>query len=134
MQYINYEEAIVQHYGIELQGWIYNRFVNPSELSTSLPSLQKLLNTIDTSDCKFVKLTAKECHKHQETYKKKVVNGEIKVCERKIRSDTGKRKWKAQDELNEGSDNEESDHDENLHPHKKHSCKSKATIGDTDSD
>ena len=134
MQYINYEEAIVQCYGIELQGWTYDRFVNPSELSTSLPSLRKLLNTIDTGDCKFVKLTAEERCKCQETYKKKVANGEIKFRERKIRSDTGKRKWKAQDELNEGSDDEESDHDKNLHPCKKHSCKSKAIIGETNSE
>ena len=63
MQYVNYEEAIIQRYGIELKGWTYDNFVNPSELSTSLPSLQKLLNAINTGDCKFVKLTAEERHK-----------------------------------------------------------------------
>ena len=134
MQYINYEEAIVQRYGIELQGWTYDRFVNPSELSTSLPSLRKLLNAIDTGDCKFVKLTAEEHRKCQETYKKKVANGEIKGRERKIRSDAGKRKRKAQDGLNKGSDDEESDSDEDLLPRKKNCRKSKAIIGDTDSE
>lgn len=134
MQYINYEEAIIECYRIELQGWTYDRFVNPSELSTSLPSLRKLLNAIDTGDCKFVKQTAKEHCKGQETYKKKVANGEIKGCERKIRSDAGKRKRKAQDGLNEGSDDEESDSDEDLLPRKKNCHKSKAIIGDTDSE
>jgi hypothetical protein len=133
MQYVNYEEAIVQRYGIDLQGWTYDRFVNPSELSTSLPLLRKLLNAIDTGDCKFVKLTAEERRKRLETYKKKVANGEIKARERKIRSDAGKRKRKDRDSLNEGSDDEESD-GENLHPRKKHSGRSKAIIGDSDSE
>ena len=79
MQYVNYEEAIIQWYGIELKGWTYDNFVNPSELSTSLPSLQKLLNAINTGDCKFVKLTAEERRKWLETYKKKIANGELKV-------------------------------------------------------
>lgn len=125
MQYVNYEEDIVQRYGIELQGWTYDRFVNPSELSTSLPLLRKLLNAIDTGDCKFVKLTAEERRKRLETYKKKVAKGEIKVRERKIRSDAGKRKRKVG--LNESSDD-----DENSRPRKKHPGRSKAMVGDTD--
>ena len=60
--------------------------------------------------------------------------GNIKGRERKIRSDAGKRKWKAQDGLNEGSDDEESDSDEDLLSHKKNCHKSKAIIGDTDSE
>jgi hypothetical protein len=57
MQYVNYEEAIVQCYGVLLKGWTFNRFVNPSELSTSLPPLQKLLNALNDGSCKIVKLT-----------------------------------------------------------------------------
>lgn len=129
MQYVNYEEDIIQRYGIELQGWTYDKFVNPSELSTSLPLLRKLLNAIDTGDCKFVKLTAEERRKRLETYKKKVAKGEIKVRERKIRSDAGKRKRKVG--LNESSDDDESD-DENSRPRKKHPGRSKAMVGDTD--
>lgn len=91
MQYVNYEEAIIQWYGIELQGWTYDKFVNPSELSTSLPLLQELLNAINDGDCKFVKLTAKEFCKQLETYKKKIASGELKVHERKTQSDAGKR-------------------------------------------
>lgn len=37
MQYVNYEESIVQRYGVVLEGWTFDRFVNPSELSTALP-------------------------------------------------------------------------------------------------
>jgi hypothetical protein len=139
MQYVNYEEAIIQRYGIELQGWTYDKFVNPSELSTSLPLLRKLLNAIDTGDCKFVKLTAEERRKRLETYKKKVANGEIKIRERKTRSDAGKRKRKDRDGLNEGSEDEESD-SETLHSRKKRSSnhpapgRSKAVIGDSDSE
>lgn len=141
MQYVNYEEAIVQRYGIELQGWTYHKFINPSELSTSLPLLRKLLNAINTGDCKFIKLTAEERHKRLETYKKKVANGELKVRERKIRSDAGKRKRKYKDSVNEheDSEDEESNSDnETSHPRKRHSSnhqapgKSNFTVEDSD--
>lgn len=118
MQYVNYEEAIVQRYGIELQGWTYDKFVNPSELSTSLPLLRKLLTAIDTGSCKFVKLTAEELRKRLETYKKKVESGELKIRERKTRSDAGKRKRKDRDGIDEGSEDDETN-DENLPPRKK---------------
>ena len=130
MQYVNYEEAIIQWYGIELKGWTYDNFVNPSELSTSLPSLQKLLNAINTGDCKFVKLTAEERRKRLETYKKKIANGELKVRERKTRSDAGKRKRKDRDSSNESSEDEEGTADnETLHPHKRCSSDHRRTSG-----
>lgn len=144
MQYVNYEEAIVQRYGIELQGWIHDKFVNPSELSTSLSLLRKLLNAIDTGDCKFVKMSAEERRKRLETYKKKIASGELKIRERKTRSDAGKRKRKNREISDEElSENEESDsdNDDTTHPRKKHSSnrrapgKSNSIIDDsTDSD
>jgi hypothetical protein len=129
MQYVNYEEAIVQRYGIELQGWIHDKFVNPSELSTSLSLLRKLLNAIDTGDCKFVKLSAEERRKRLETYKKKIASGELKIRERKTRSDAGKRKRKNREISDEElSENEESDsdNDDTTHPRKKHSSNRRA--------
>jgi hypothetical protein len=81
MQYVNYEEAIVQRYGIVLEGWTFARFVNPSELSTALPPLQKLLDTLNDRSCKFVKLTREQCKAHEKEYREKVVTGEIQVRE-----------------------------------------------------
>lgn len=92
MQYVNYEEAIVQRYGIELQGWTYDKLVNPSELSTAVDPLRKLLNAINSGDCKFVKLTAEERRKRRETYNAKIASGELKAHTRKTRSDSGKKK------------------------------------------
>jgi hypothetical protein len=92
MQYVNYEEAIVQRYGIELQGWTYDKLVNPSELSTAVDPLRKLLNAINSGDCKFVKLMAEERRKRQETYNAKIASGELKARTRKTRSDSGKKK------------------------------------------
>ena len=57
MHYTDYEEKVVQHYGVELIGWTYKKLVNPSELSTSLPGLCQLLEAINTGSCKFIKLT-----------------------------------------------------------------------------
>ena len=56
MQYMNYEEVIVQHYWVVLKGWTFDRFVNPIELSMVLPPLQKLLDAINDGSCKFNKL------------------------------------------------------------------------------
>ena len=54
MHYADYEEKVVQRYGVELIGWTYKKLVNPSELSTSLPGLRKLLEAINTGSYKFI--------------------------------------------------------------------------------
>ncbi|KAF8228525.1 hypothetical protein L208DRAFT_1290909 [Tricholoma matsutake] len=92
MNYVNYEEAIVQHYSIELIGWTYNRFISPSEFSSALGPLQAMIDAINASGCKFMKLSAKECRKHLEAYKAKITAGELKAHERKTHSDAGKKK------------------------------------------
>ena len=55
MQYVNYDE-LIQKYGVKLQGWTFEKLVNPSLLSTALPGLHRLLDTINNGDCKFIKL------------------------------------------------------------------------------
>ena len=107
MQYNNYEEAIVQRYGIELQGWTYEKFVNPSELSTAIGPLRNLLNAINNGDCKFVKLTAEQRRKREEAYKAKVDAGEITMRKRKRRSDYGTKKKKGK--ATDGDEAQESD-------------------------
>ena len=57
MHYVDYEEKIVQCYGVEHIGWTYEKLVNPNHLSMSLPGLHQLLDAINTSYCKFIKLT-----------------------------------------------------------------------------
>ncbi|OCH84194.1 hypothetical protein OBBRIDRAFT_839892 [Obba rivulosa] len=53
MNYVNYEKDIVLRYGIELQGWTHEKFVNPSDLSMSLPPLEKLHAAIKSGDCPY---------------------------------------------------------------------------------
>jgi hypothetical protein len=97
----------IQRYGIELQGWTYKKLVNPSELSTAVGPLQRLLDAIKGGDCKFIKLTAEGCQKHLEAYKKKIALGELKVRDRKVRSDAGIRKRKRKRAVSKESDKEE---------------------------
>jgi hypothetical protein len=106
MNYINYEEAIVQRYGIDLVGWTYEKFVNPSEFSSTLGPLRRLIDAINAGDCKFVKLTAEECRKRLQTYKAKIVAGELKARERKIRSDAGKKKKRKRVDASDNEDEE----------------------------
>jgi len=71
MQYANYEELIIQKYGVELQGWTFEKLVNPSLLSTSLPGLRCLLDAINNRDCKFTRLSPlKVKMRHEELQKK----------------------------------------------------------------
>ena len=94
MQYVDYKEDIVWCYGIVLERWTFNRFVNPSELSTALPPLQKLLDALNDGSCKFIRLTQEQCQAHEKKYRTKLASGEIQVHQRKTRKDAGKKqKW-----------------------------------------
>ena len=90
MHYSDYEEKIVQCYGIELVGWTYEKFVNPSELSTSLPGLQQLLDAINNGNCKFVKLTALKLSERRQELQKSISEGNMPAPKgRKPRKDRG---------------------------------------------
>ena len=94
MHYVNYDQEIVIRYGIKLEGWTYESFKNPSELSSSLPPLQALFEAIESGKCKFVKLTATERKKFEQDFNAKVQSGEVTLRKRKIRKDAGKKKAK----------------------------------------
>jgi hypothetical protein len=129
MQYVNYEEAIVQRYGVVLEGWTFDRFVNPSELSTALPPLQKLLDALNDGSCKFVKLTREQRKAREKAYLTKLASGEVQVRERKTRKDAGirrKRKQKLSKKTsgsNGGGDLDDADStttDDEARPKKRH--------------
>jgi hypothetical protein len=137
MQYTNYEEDIVQRYGIELQGWTYERFVNPSELSTAIGPLRILLGAIKNGDCKFVKLSAKELRKRLEKYKEKVDAGEIRARKRKRRSDYGTKKKGKGKETVDDDDTEDStseDDDDEVGPSKKRPRATDSATAESDSE
>ena len=109
MQYINYEEGIIQRYGVELTGWTYEKFVNPSELSTAVEPLRKLVDAINAGNCKFVKLTTEECRERLASYRAKIAAGELKARERKTWSDAGTKKRKRKAVNNNVSEDDEED-------------------------
>ncbi|PPQ81407.1 hypothetical protein CVT25_015918 [Psilocybe cyanescens] len=127
MHYIDYKEKIVQRYGVELIGWTYNKFTNPSILSTSLPALQVLLDPINTGSWKFIWLTPLQLNERCQEHQKAIDNGSIPAPKtRKPRKDRGtKRKL-----INEpGKENENS----NALPKSKKRCTSaakKKVLGD----
>ena len=131
MQYTHHDE-LVQKYGVELQGWTFEKLVNPSQLSTSLPGLRCLLDAINNGDCKFVKLSPLEIKKRHEELQKKRDEGTVPVKTRKPRKDRGtkrprtKGKKKAGDDADD--DDEEPDEEEAERPCKRRSLKSAETI------
>ena len=140
MQYVNYKEGIVQRYGVELIGWAHNKFTNPSDLSTAVEPLCKLLDAIKGGDCKFIKLTVKECKQCLETYRAKVRSGEVEVQSKKTHSNAGKKRKDRKvvhSESSEGSDSEGTVMDSGPSEKRKHwqIIKSSSTVqDDADSD
>jgi hypothetical protein len=130
MHYVRYEEEIVQRYGIELQGWTYEKIINPSLVSSSLLPLKTLLDVITAGTCKFVKLSASEKKEHEAAYMAKIASGEVEVRKRKRRSDAGVRKSKRarkDDALASGGEvDEDNEEGEVCHP------KSRETIEESD--
>ncbi|KAJ7783596.1 hypothetical protein DFH07DRAFT_685027, partial [Mycena maculata] len=89
MQYVWYEEDIVHKYLIVLLGWTFPELVNPSELSTSLPTLQELHNALKEGTCYFKKLTAQELEAHKADWLKNIKAGVIERKNRSTCSDKG---------------------------------------------
>jgi hypothetical protein len=76
MAYVQYEEKIVQNYGIKLVGWTAPRLVNPSELSSSLAPLQQLVHALKSGACKFIKLSPAEHQERLDKYNKEIAAGD----------------------------------------------------------
>jgi hypothetical protein len=129
MQYVNHDE-LIQKYGVELQGWTFEKFVNPSLLSTSLPGLRRLLDAINNKDCKFIKLSPLEVKKRREELQKKQNEGIVPVKTRKPRKDRGtkrprsKGKKQAVELEGDDDDDEEQDEGEEERPRKRNAPKS----------
>ena len=103
MHYTDYEEKVVQRYGVELIGWTYEKLVNPSELSTSL---RQLLEAINTGSCKFIKLTQAQLKQHCDEHQKAIEDGSLpapKMC--KPRKDRGTKRKHTSDDKENGNGN-----------------------------
>jgi len=114
MQYTNHDE-LTQKYGVELQGWTFEKLVNPSLLSTSLPGLRRLLDAINNGDCKFIKLSPLEVKRRREELQKKQDEGIVPVKIRKPREDRGTKRPRTKGKkqaVEDGEDEGEEEHDE----------------------
>jgi len=111
MHYTDYEEKVVQCYGVELIGWTYEKLVNPSELSTSLPGLRQLLEAINAGSCKFIKLTQAQLKQRRDEHQKAIEDGSLPAPKtRKPRKDRGtKRKHTSDDKENGNGDGDARD-------------------------
>ncbi|KAJ6620825.1 hypothetical protein B0H10DRAFT_1945855 [Mycena sp. CBHHK59/15] len=131
MVYTWYEQDIVQRYGVVLEGWTAPRFVNPSELSTSLSILHTLLDDVKSEASKFRKLTPAEAEACKEKWDADVAAGRATAKSRAPRNDIGvPRKCTRPDNDEEPEDdNEDAEHDDHdndklVHPPpKKRACK-----------
>jgi hypothetical protein len=126
MHYADYEEKVVQRYGVELIGWTYEKLVNPSELSTSLPGLRQLLEAINTGSCKFIKLTKAQLKQRRDEHQKAIEDGSLPAPKtRKPRKDGGTKRKRT----DESHDDDKENGDERTQPASKKSRRSTAKKG-----
>ncbi|PPQ91922.1 hypothetical protein CVT25_001093, partial [Psilocybe cyanescens] len=84
---------------LELIGWTYEKLVNPSKLSTSLPGLRKLLDALNDGTCKFIKLTTAQLLQHCQDHKKAIKDGSLPAPKkRQPRKDIGTKRPRATDD------------------------------------
>lgn len=126
----------MQRYGIDLQGWTYEKMTNPTNLSSSLPPLKTLRDALVTGTCKFVKLTAAEKKERETKYMASIASGEVELRKRKRRSDAGLRKTKRARKENGtvGSENEREDSDEQDEGDALQALKSREFINNSDAE
>ncbi|KAJ7743273.1 hypothetical protein DFH07DRAFT_750021 [Mycena maculata] len=111
MQYVWYEQDIIQKYSIILVGWTFPELVNPSKLSTSLPALQELHDALKGGKCDFKRLSRDELEKRRATWEANVAAGRVEAKNRQGCSDKNvKRKRRADDDGEQG-DSGENDND-----------------------
>lgn len=92
MDYIYYKESIVLKYGIELIGWPLERFVNPSDLSSSLPILTQVCDALKNGTCKWVKLSPADRKARKAAWDADVAAGKVVERARAPRCDTGQKR------------------------------------------
>lgn len=113
MQYLYYEEDIVIKEGVDLIGWTQDRFVNPSELSSSVSVLTELRDVLKDGTCKWVKLTAVERKARKAAWVTAVAAGKVIQRVRSARSDIGKKRKRHELEGEEDEDEDDRDDDNN---------------------
>jgi hypothetical protein len=112
MSYTWHEEDVVHRYGVVLEGWTAPRFINPSELSTSLPGLRTLLDAIKNGDCAFRKLPQKEAATRRKKWDEDVTAGRVAAKTRAPHCDAGIPRKRRRDEDKE-NDSEAGDDQSN---------------------
>jgi hypothetical protein len=116
MNYAHFYEQIGSVYNIEAVGWPA-RFVNPSDLSNSIPPLVTFRDALIAGICYFRKLTPREARERAATYRAGVSDGTITPLQRKTRKDkgtkktntTGKRAAKSRQIVSDSEDGEDDD-------------------------
>lgn len=102
MNYVNYEEAIVVRYKVELVGWPSGvPFVKPSQIR-SVGKLQKLRDALFSKTCYWKSMSAQGYSDYVADLEQRRAGGEQVGTVRKVRSDKNKlRKRKAKDRDND---------------------------------
>jgi hypothetical protein len=123
MNYESYEEKIVHKHGVVLEGWTFEKFANPSDLSSAIAPLKQLRDALHGGACKWRRLSKQERDGRWKEYQDGIASGETHAKTRQTRSDAGRKRKKPAPksaDVIEGSDDEDESEEETQPPQKKH--------------
>ncbi|KAG2032716.1 hypothetical protein BDR03DRAFT_835929, partial [Suillus americanus] len=65
VEFMHYEDCVVQRYLVKLVGWNHPQWVNPSDLKGGIDALEKVAEALSKGTCRFVKITQDEVEERQ---------------------------------------------------------------------
>jgi hypothetical protein len=111
MNYFNFHQEVVVRYSVDIKGWPFPKFANPTAFGNSIPPLLELREALASKRCHFVKLTSAELSEKIAAYQTDVTSGDIVPAVRKKRKDAGQpcKKFKTAEVIeNDSSDSSSS--------------------------
>lgn len=91
MNYVNYDNQVVQKYQCKIIGWTFNKFISPFDINT-VDDLRTLRDALRCGACFWVRMTKAEVSKHAADLVLRETAGEVIGKKRKQRSDKGVKK------------------------------------------
>ena len=88
MNYVNYEDAIVERFKVKLVGWTFKQFVSPTDINT-VQDVRELRNALKNGACHWVQLSPQALKDHVAAVDERRKQGEVVGKKRKERNDKG---------------------------------------------
>jgi hypothetical protein len=141
MEYKNFHRDVLVKHGVQLLGWPFRKLQSPGSMGSSLPVFVKILKSMEADEIRFELLSLEEVQRLDAEHEASIAAGDVDAPkQRKIRSDTGKRKRKTKRRDDTSGSSSEDDEEEHVTKKGRRSsresgtAKSKEFVIDTDNE